>query len=91
MGGLSDCVQALAFSPDGRTLAWSGRHDGLVSLRDATTGAEVVRFVGHSAVVRGIAFAPDGTGLATGGDDRSIKLWDVPAYEPSLSLSDERA
>jgi WD40 repeat protein len=85
MGGLSGGVQALAFSPDGRTLAWSGRHDGLVSLRDATTGAEIVRFVGHTAPVRGIAFAPDGTGLASGGDDRSIKLWDVPAYEPSVS------
>ena len=68
-------------------LAWSGRGDGLVSLHDATTGAEVVRLVGHSAVVRGIAFAPDGRGLATGGADRTIKLWDVPASEPSLSLS----
>ncbi len=90
IGGLSDCVQALAFSPDGRTLAWSGRQDGLVSLRDTATGAEMVRFVGHSASVRGIAFAPDGSGLATGGDDRSIKLWDVPAFEPSLSLSTTR-
>jgi WD40 repeat protein len=91
MGGLSHCVEALAFAPDGRTLAWSGRHDGLVSLRDVTTGAEIVRFVGHSGLVRGIAFAPDGRGLATGGDDRSIKLWDVPAYEPSLSLSTTRS
>ncbi len=80
LGGLSNCVQALAFSRDGRMLAWSGRGDGLVSLHDTTTGAEVARLVGHSAVVRGIAFAPDGTGLATGGADRTIKLWDVPAY-----------
>ena len=58
-----------------------------MSLRDATTGAELARLVGHSAVVRGIAFAPDGSGLATGGADRTIKLWDLPAYEPSLSLS----
>jgi WD40 repeat protein/beta-lactamase regulating signal transducer with metallopeptidase domain len=90
VGGLSNCVQALAFSPDGRTLAWSGRNDGLVSLRDAETGGEVVRFVGHSALVRGIAFAPDGRSLASGGDDRSIKLWDVPALEPSFSLSTTR-
>ena len=90
MSGLSNCVQALAFSPDGRTLAWSGRNDGLVSLRDVTTGAEVTRFIGHNGVVRGIAFAPSGTGLATGGDDRTIKLWDVPVYEPSLSLSAAR-
>ena len=87
LGGLSHCVQALAFSRNGRLLAWSGRNDGLVSLLDANTGAEVVRLIGHSAVVQGIAFAPDGRGLATGGGDRTIKLWDVPAYEPSLSLS----
>jgi len=85
LGGLSNCVQALAFSRDGRMLAWSGRNDGLVSLVDATTGTEVVRLIGHSSVVRGIAFAPDGLGLATGGADRTIKLWDVPAHEPSLS------
>lgn len=84
LGGLSNCAQALAFSPDGRTLAWSGRNDGLVSLHDTKSGAEIARLVGHSAVVRGIAFAPDGAGLATGGLDRTIKVWDVPALEPSL-------
>ncbi len=90
IGGLGNCVQALAFSPDSRKLAWSGRQDGLVSLRDVATGLELLRFVGHTGLVRGIAFAPDGTGLATGGDDRSIKLWDVPAHESSLSLSATR-
>jgi WD40 repeat protein/beta-lactamase regulating signal transducer with metallopeptidase domain len=87
LGGLSNCAQALAFSRDGRMLAWSGRGDGLVSLHDTTTGAEVIRLIGHGAVVRGIAFAPDGNGLATGGADRTIKLWDVPAFEPSLSAT----
>ena len=81
LGGLSTCVAALAFSRDGRMLAWSGRGDGLVSLHDATTGAEVVRLVGHGALVRGIAFAPDGMSLATGGADRTIKLWDVSSSD----------
>ena len=85
LGGLSNCAQALAFSRDGRMLAWSGRGDGLVSLHDSTTGAEVIRLIGHGATVRGIAFAPNGTGLATGGADRTIKLWDVPFSEPSPS------
>ncbi len=58
LGGLTDCVQSLAYSPDGRLLAWAGRRDGLVSLHDATNGAEVFRLVGHVAVVRSIAFAP---------------------------------
>ena len=87
LGGLGNCAEALAFSRDGRMLAWSGRSDGLVSLHDTTTGAEVVRLIGHGAVVRGIAFAPDGTGAATSGADRTIKLWDVPAFEPSLSAT----
>lgn len=90
VGGLSSCVRDLAFSPDGRMIGSTGRNDGLVSLRDAGTGLEVVRLVGHNGVVRGIAFSPDGASLATGGDDQSIKLWDVPRYEPSLSLSTTR-
>jgi WD40 repeat protein len=85
LGGLSNCAQALAFSRDGRMLAWSGRGDGLVSLHDSMTGAEIIRLIGHGAVVRGIAFAPDGLGMATGGADRTIKLWDVPFSEPSPS------
>jgi WD40 repeat protein/beta-lactamase regulating signal transducer with metallopeptidase domain len=87
LGGLSNCAQALAFSRDGRMLAWAGRSDGLVSIHDTTTGAEITRLVGHSAVVRGIAFAPDGSRLATGGADRTVKLWDVPVLEPSLAAS----
>jgi WD40 repeat protein/beta-lactamase regulating signal transducer with metallopeptidase domain len=87
LGGLSNCVQSLAFSRDGQMLAWSGRGDGLVSLHETTTGAEILRLVGHAAVARGIAFAPDGTSMATGGADRTVKLWDVPAAEPSPSAS----
>ena len=62
LGGLADCVQSLAFSPDGRLLAWSGRRDGLVSLHDATTGAEVVPPGRPRRRGAAIAFAPDGTG-----------------------------
>jgi WD40 repeat protein/beta-lactamase regulating signal transducer with metallopeptidase domain len=90
LGGLGNCVQALSYSRDGLLLAWSGRGDGLVSLLDATTGAEVVRLVGHAAFVRGIAFAPDGRSLATGSADRTIKLWEVPGSPPQHSQFAER-
>ena len=32
---------------------------------------------GHAKPVTAISFAPDGRTLATGSDDRSVKLWDV--------------
>lgn len=36
---------------------------------------------GHTGRVRTIAYAPDGRTLASGGDDFSIRLWDIPSGE----------
>ena len=32
---------------------------------------------GHRGIVRTLAFAPDGLTLATGGPDRTTRIWDV--------------
>lgn len=57
-------VQFAAFSPDGKTLAWS---DGkAINLVDAATGTETSRW--NATKVKGMAFRADGDVLYTGTD-----------------------
>ena len=37
----------------------------------------------HSDWIRSVAFSPDGTKIVSGSDDKTIKVWDFGAPEPS--------
>jgi WD40 repeat protein len=69
-------IHAVAYSPDGRTLA-SGGQDGTVRLWDLATAQVRATLQGHVGQVRAVAFAPNGQTLATACNDRSIRVWEA--------------
>ncbi|HSV67839.1 MAG TPA: hypothetical protein VLJ59_18310, partial [Mycobacteriales bacterium] len=72
-------VVAVAFSPDGTTLA-TASIDGTARLWDARTGHPTATLTGHTDLVNAVAFSPNGTTLATTSNDGTARLW--PAIPP---------
>ena len=69
-------ITCVAFSPDGRWLVSSTREDGVIVVRDATSGENHQTLRGHSADVNSVAVGPDSTRIVSGGADNTVRLWD---------------
>jgi WD40 repeat protein len=72
-----DGAGTLAFSPDGRMLAWSGWQQPAIHLLELATGKERHRFAGHLGRVASLTFSPDGQTLISGSEDTTAMAWDL--------------
>ena len=68
-------IDEIAYSPDGTRLAVAGSIG--IWLYDVQTGEELDLLTGHTSTVDSVSYSPDGNTLASGSDDKTVRLWDA--------------
>ncbi|HEX5936411.1 MAG TPA: BTAD domain-containing putative transcriptional regulator [Actinomycetota bacterium] len=75
---LDGSASSLTYDGSGERLA-IGSYDGTVQIRGAATGDIERSFRAGSVTVMNVVFSPDGELLATGGEDATIRVFDLGA------------
>jgi WD40 repeat protein len=87
-----ETVFALAFAPDGKSLATAG-YDRIIRIWDVTEQGAVAKsprltLKDHSDTIHGLSFHPKGHLLASAGADRAVKVWDAATGKRLYTLGD---
>ena len=81
-------VEALAFSPDGDTIAVGAWYqDKALRLWHARTGKYRTTLTGNTSRIRCIVYSPDGNMIVAGCQDGTICLWDVRTGKHKTTLT----
>jgi WD40 repeat protein len=83
-------VRALAFSPNGQTLAVACGQDenpGQIRLYSVHSGQLLATFTGHRKAVNCVGFTPDGKLLVSGGSDNKCLIWNTATHKKMNELN----
>ncbi len=83
-----EALGTFVLAPDGKTVVTAGKE--ALRIRETATGAELCRLPGPPGRTLGLAFAPDGKRLASIGEDRVVRVWDVNARKESSTFQSDR-
>lgn len=80
--------QGTAICPTGAWIAIRGE-SSLIGLYDLEK-RELRQLAGHAGSLRSLAFSHDGLRLASGGEDRLLKLWDTSSWQEVFSSAESK-